>query len=191
MSSRCRSAARAALVLAAAGALLAACQREARDVRGEDAPAARPATATTQLVPGEPVAAPPDPRAQAVNGNAYQISQGSRLFRWYNCNGCHANGGGGMGPPLMDDQWRYGGSIEQIYASIAQGRPNGMPAFGTKVPSDQIWQLAAYVRSLAGNAPSAAKYTRRDAMTSIPPRNQTTPVPPRPANPSAGQVPQP
>jgi cytochrome c oxidase cbb3-type subunit 3 len=179
------------LLLAGVGFAMASCQRETRDVRGDDAPKRGQVPAVTTLVPGQPVAAAPDAEAEALNGNAYQIAQGSRLFRWYNCNGCHANGGGGMGPPLMDDQWRYGGSMEEIYASIAQGRPNGMPAFGTKLPSPQIWQLAAYVRTLSGNAPAAAKSTRRDAMTSVPPRSQTTPEAPVAADPAAGQVPQP
>ena len=44
-----------------------------------------------------------------------------------NCAGCHFNGGGGMGPPLMDNIWIYGDSIENIGASIREGRPNGMP----------------------------------------------------------------
>jgi hypothetical protein len=48
----------------------------------------------------------------------------------YNCSGCHGQGGGGMGPALMDDKWRYGSDPANIYATIVQGRPNGMPAFG-------------------------------------------------------------
>ncbi len=34
------------------------------------------------------------------------------------------------GPPLMDDEWRYGGRIDQTAATIAEGRPNGMPRGG-------------------------------------------------------------
>ena len=30
----------------------------------------------------------------------------------------------------MDDKWIYGYEPEQIFATISQGRPNGMPAFG-------------------------------------------------------------
>src|ERR1044071_3848683 len=40
--------------------------------------------------------------------NAYAIAEGKRLYTQLNCVGCHANGGGGMGPPLMDDKWIYG-----------------------------------------------------------------------------------
>ncbi len=88
-----------------------------------------------------------------------QIEAGKQLFSAMNCVGCHFNGGGGMGPPLMDNVWIYGDSIENIAASIREGRPNGMPSFRGFLPDEQIWQLAAYVRSLSqpppGNASSA------------------------------------
>jgi cytochrome c oxidase cbb3-type subunit 3 len=70
-----------------------------------------------------------------------------------------------MGPPLMDDQWRYGGRIDQIAASIAEGRPNGMPAWGSKLTADQIWDLAAYVRSLAGLPSKDAVSSRSESMS--------------------------
>src|SRR5881227_440650 len=41
--------------------------------------------------------------------SAYAISEGQRLFDWYNCSGCHSHGGGGMGPPLIKKEWIYGG----------------------------------------------------------------------------------
>jgi len=164
--------------LAVAATLLAACQREDRNPQKAKSETGAVA-AVTDLYPGPPPPVTPDPRAKLYEGNAQHIANGSRLFRWYNCNGCHANGGGGMGPPLIDDTWRYGGSMEQIYSTIAQGRPNGMPAFGSKVPPAQIWELAAYVRSLSGNAPSNAEFSRRDAMTSLTPRNQTAPEKPK------------
>ena len=34
---------------------------------------------------------------------------------------------------------------------IVEGRPNGMPSFRGKIPDQQIWQLAAYVRAMSGN----------------------------------------
>ena len=58
-------------------------------------------------------------------------------------------GGGGIGPALMDNKWRYGSSLDQIYHSIADGRPNGMPTWRGKIPDSQIWQLAAYVKWLS------------------------------------------
>jgi cytochrome c oxidase cbb3-type subunit 3 len=90
-----------------------------------------------------------DARAKAYYNNADAVNAGRRLFQQYNCSGCHSNGGGGMGPSLMDDEWIYGSRLEQIHQTLVEGRPNGMPAWGGKVPDEQLWQLAAYVRSLS------------------------------------------
>ena len=83
-------------------------------------------------------------------GNPIVLQEGWRLFNWYNCSGCHGgHGGGGMGPTLRDPtQWLFGSSDAQIFASIAEGRGKGMPAWGTKLPEDQIWKLVAYIKSL-------------------------------------------
>jgi cytochrome c oxidase cbb3-type subunit 3 len=64
-----------------------------------------------------------------------------------------------MGPALMSGHWRYGGRIEQIYESIAQGRPNGMPSWQFVLGPTQIWDLAAYAKSLSVLAPSSASPT--------------------------------
>jgi cytochrome c oxidase cbb3-type subunit III len=90
-----------------------------------------------------------DPRAAAYYDNAEAVNTGKRLFGQYNCSGCHSNGGGGMGPSLMDDEWIYGGRLEQIHQTLVEGRPNGMPAWGGKIPDQQLWQLSAYVRSMS------------------------------------------
>jgi len=104
--------------------------------------------------------------------NAYALSQGKTLFRWFNCNGCHANGGGGMGPPLMSDAWRYGNTPDDIYRSIMDGRPNGMPAFRGRIAEDQAWQLVAYVRSMSGYARQDAAPGRSDALYPGEPENR-------------------
>jgi cytochrome c oxidase cbb3-type subunit 3 len=76
------------------------------------------------------------------------VEQGRRLFDAMNCSGCHAPfGGGGMGPPLSDDTWIYGGTPADVFLSIQQGRPNGMPHFG-HMGDEAIWRLVSYVRSL-------------------------------------------
>jgi cytochrome c oxidase cbb3-type subunit 3 len=54
-----------------------------------------------------------------------------------------------MGPSLLDNQWIYGGRLEQIHQTLVEGRPNGMPAWGGVLPDDQLWNLAAYVRSMS------------------------------------------
>ncbi len=81
--------------------------------------------------------------------NPSSIATGSQLFLLYNCYGCHGGrAGGGMGPSLRDSVWRYGSSDTQLFATISEGRPVGMPAWGGRIPEDQIWQLISYIRSL-------------------------------------------
>jgi cytochrome c oxidase cbb3-type subunit 3 len=87
--------------------------------------------------------------ARAFDGNPEQIAAGRQLYLAYNCVGCHFNGGGGMGPPLMDDKWIFGSSMEHIASTIQEGRPGGMPSFRHLATKEQLWQLAAYVRSLS------------------------------------------
>jgi cytochrome c oxidase cbb3-type subunit 3 len=108
------------------------------------------AVVTSALAPGlDHSLSTVDPRAAPYYGNAAAVNDGKRLFGQYNCSGCHSNGGGGMAPDLMDDEWIYGGRLEQIHQTIVEGRPNGMPSWGGKIPDDQVWELAAYVRSMS------------------------------------------
>ena len=79
----------------------------------------------------------------------------------------------------MDEEWRYGGSIEQIHASIVQGRPNGMPSFRGKVPDDQVWEIAAYVRSLSGNVPKYVAGGGRQGMAVAPPTSRVQKLKPK------------
>jgi cytochrome c oxidase cbb3-type subunit 3 len=166
---------------------LAACQREDRNLSSppEGAPQA---VALSDLRPGP--AGPPrpdDPRGAIYDGNATHIANGQRYFRQFNCAGCHFNGGGGIGPALMDDKWRYGAKPEQIVDSILHGRPNGMPAFQDKIPEQQAWELAAYIRSLSGNADKLAAPSRSEDMRSIPPINNIDKQPPK-SDPAATKV---
>jgi cytochrome c oxidase cbb3-type subunit 3 len=76
--------------------------------------------------------------------------RGMKDFDSFNCSGCHAaNGGGGMGPALSDAAWIYGSSAANVYLSIAQGRPAGMPAFGAMLPDRTIWELVAYIQGIS------------------------------------------
>ena len=56
---------------------------------------------------------------------------------------------GAVGPSLTDGRWRYGGTDGDIYRSIAEGRPKGMPAFGGVLQPPMLWQLVAYIKTLA------------------------------------------
>ena len=97
-----------------------------------------------------------------------------------NCVGCHFHGGGGIGPPLMDEKWIYGSDPLQIFSTIVEGRPNGMPSFRGKLNDDQVWKIAAYVRSLSGQVRKDVAPGRDDDMSGPPPESSTekkTPAP--------------
>jgi len=165
--------ARASIVLLCAMAMTAACHREERNTgpSPEQGAGEQPSPVTT-LAPGGARPSPVNSKAAEFEGNAFHLSEGKRLFDQFNCSGCHAKGGGGMGPALMDEKWIYGGSTEQIHATIRDGRPNGMPAFGGLIPDDQIWELSVYVRSLSGKESSAAAPSRNDEMMPHPSENR-------------------
>ena len=146
------------------GLTLVACQREERNFQGmpPSATSTMPATRQTGLQAGPPV------RSGSINGpyeqNAYGVAQGKTLYNQFNCSGCHFQGGGGIGPPLMDDEWVYGSRPENIFETIVEGRPNGMPSFGGKINPDQIWQIVAYVRSMSGLLRKDVATGRNDDM---------------------------
>jgi cytochrome c oxidase cbb3-type subunit 3 len=151
---------------------LAGCKRESRDFR-EVPPGSIPYdVAISELHPGG--GSPPVPAKTPYETNAYALNEGKRLFSAYNCSGCHANGGGAIGPALIDDEWTYGAEADQIYRTILEGRPNGMPTFRGKIPDYQIWELAAYVRSMSGLAPKDAAPNRSDHMSGKPAESSTT-----------------
>jgi cytochrome c oxidase cbb3-type subunit 3 len=97
-------------------------------------------------------------------GRPEAIAEGRRLFTQFNCIGCHAPGGGGaMGPNLLGGERIYGGAPATIFTTILQGRPHGMPAFGSILTPDQIWKLVAYVQSLPPRSGAAAETAQRGA----------------------------
>jgi cytochrome c oxidase cbb3-type subunit III len=175
---------------AAALSLVAGCEREERGFR-VDPPAATSVQVVplTTLQPGEPVAYTFKPNP--YENNAYALSEGKKLYQAWNCKGCHAMGGGDIGPPLIDDKWIYGSEPEQIFSTIVQGRPNGMPSFGGKIPDHQVWQLAAYVRSISGLVSPNAAPSRDDHMKANPPENSKDPEKPKDAAvPRSAEMPQ-
>lgn len=84
------------------------------------------------------------------------VREGERLFGQMNCAGCHGYDlKGGMGPDLTDPFWRYGGTPAEIFKSVHDGRPKGMPAWGGMLADEDIWRITAYIQSLGGTVPPA------------------------------------
>ncbi|MBV8962545.1 MAG: c-type cytochrome [Hyphomicrobiales bacterium] len=107
----------------------------------------------SHLYPG---GVPTAPNLQNPNGGDPQSAErGMKYFESLNCIGCHAdNGGGGMGPSLSKGLFVYGSEPANIFLTIYQGRPNGMPSWGGVLPTSVIWDLVTYVGKLS-NAPSS------------------------------------
>ena len=173
------------LFVLSSSVLFVACEREERGFRVNPPDANRVESKQVSTL-----RAGLNPPAQPANNeyeeNAFALNQGKQLFEQMNCTGCHAHGGGAIGPPLMDDKWIYGSQPEQIFSTIVEGRPNGMPSFHGKLPDYQVWQLAAYVRSMSGQANRNAAPGRPDDMHATTPENSTKPEPPK----SGGKEPQ-
>ncbi|MCR9071958.1 MAG: cytochrome-c oxidase, cbb3-type subunit III [Alphaproteobacteria bacterium] len=85
---------------------------------------------------------------------------GASAFKVY-CSQCHGSGAQGAAgyPNLNDDDWLWGGSVDQIAHTIRHGvryeedpetRYSEMPAFAGVLPREEVLAVANYVRSLSG-----------------------------------------
>jgi mono/diheme cytochrome c family protein len=93
-------------------------------------------------------------------GDGRAVIIGGQLFIGYNCMDCHgAEGSGAIAPSFQDGRWHFGGSPGEVFESIYQGRPDGMPSWGGRISNEQIWMLTAYVRSLASKDLSTENFT--------------------------------
>jgi cytochrome c oxidase cbb3-type subunit 3 len=124
-------------------------------------PTAAPSEAAVRSIPlGQPPGEAASAAATVNNpyeGDAAAVADGKALFASMNCVYCHGTAGSGlMGPALNAHGWRYGGAPAQLFNSIHDGRPQGMPAWGARLPPDAIWKLVAYLESLGGAAPPAS-----------------------------------
>jgi cytochrome c oxidase cbb3-type subunit 3 len=158
--------------------LTVGCEREAR--RYQELPAFANRETGVRVSPLEPgMPQMQAPVTSPYQNNAWGMGEGKRLFAAYNCAPCHAvNGGGAIGPALIDDKWIYGASPDQIYATISQGRPDGMPSFGGHITAQQIWQLVAYVESMSGQVKATSAPSRNDdQMGALPESRQPQQVP--------------
>lgn len=96
----------------------------------------------------------------------FAINGGRAVFQTFcsQCHGAGANGAIGY-PSLIDDDWLWGGAIDDIYLTINHGiryeadldtRISEMPAFGEFLSKEEIGGIVQYVGSLSGINGSAA-----------------------------------
>ncbi|MCV6584129.1 MAG: cytochrome-c oxidase, cbb3-type subunit III [Marinibacterium sp.] len=94
--------------------------------------------------------------------NSYANNAGAAVFRTW-CAQCHGSGAAGVQasgyPNLLDDDWLWGGDIENIYYTVAHGirneddddaRYSEMPAFGELLEPEEINGVVNYVMTLSG-----------------------------------------
>lgn len=117
-------------------ALVAYLQKLGRDMKAAKQAVAGPATAEA--------AESKNPHA----GNRGAEEEGEKIFK-ENCRSCHGEkGAGGFGPKLATTSHKYGGTDTELFASVAGGRPAGMPAFLPQLGKDRVWKAVAYIRHL-------------------------------------------
>lgn len=95
----------------------------------------------------------------------YATSAGNAVFKTW-CAQCHGSGAAGAKgyPNLLDNDWLWGGTLEDIHTTIAHGirneedtdaRYSEMPAFGEILESTEIDQVVNYVMSMSGDPVNA------------------------------------
>ena len=103
--------------------------------------------------------APEAARTNPLAGDKTAIAAGGARFR-SGCAMCHGgNAEGGRGPKLVDNWQLYRMPDQQLFGIIQHGIPGtSMPA--SNLPDRNVWELAAYVRSLS--SPAAVTITDGD-----------------------------
>lgn len=88
--------------------------------------------------------------ANPMANDPQAAQRGMKYFEAMNCVGCHApNGAGGMGPSLSDaSRFKFGSEPARLFAVISHGAPLGMPAWGSVLPNDVIWDIVSYIESI-------------------------------------------
>ena len=119
--------------------------------------------AANPLVPPSPA----DLLAGAANPAVLEVGR-SRFTR--TCASCHGEQAQGLiGPNLTDDRWIHGGTVEQIFQSVAKGWPaKGMPPWGRAVKPEELSALVSYVRSIQGSNPPNARAPEGDRVVPEP-----------------------
>jgi len=128
------------------GALvLAACQSDSHKPEG-----ANGEVAAKVVMPKDPSEG--NPFAKSVDA----VLEGRAIYLKNGCAGCHGmGGGGGMGKPLIDDEWKFGSDDATLFHLIRGEIPNQtMPnAIGKNLTDEEVWKVMIYVRSVyAGDA---------------------------------------
>ena len=78
-------------------------------------------------------------------------ARGEELYAAQGCAACHgdAQGGAGSGPGFLVPGLVQQRTLTELAQSIRAGSPPAMAAYGEQLAEDDVWALAAFVRSMA------------------------------------------
>lgn len=128
------------------------------------------AVATVQAYfDANPIVPPSPAELLRSTRNAAVLDLGAARFA-RTCAACHGDRAQGLiGPNLTDDRWIHGGSVEQVFQSVAKGWPaKGMPPWGRALRPEEIAALVSYVRSLQGTTPPNPRAAEGDVFQAEP-----------------------
>ena len=101
------------------------------------------------------------PAANPLQGNADAIKAGTGLYR-SRCADCHGMDARGVRAPDLTQVWASGRTDDGLFETLKGGVPGTeMPAFGPRMSDHEVWQILAYLRTLA--APAATDPPRGNA----------------------------
>jgi mono/diheme cytochrome c family protein len=128
--------------------MLAGCKSSKGDSAKSD-PSAKTAAGGT--------AGGPPPSGNPFAKSVEAVMDGRKIFLKYGCAACHGmGGGGGMGKPVIDDEWKFGSKDETLFKLIRGEIPNQtMPnTIGKAMTDEEVWKVLVYVRSLYAGDPA-------------------------------------
>ncbi|MBT8300983.1 MAG: cytochrome c, partial [Maribacter sp.] len=110
---------------------------------------------------------------------ASDLSAGKAIFE-SSCVVCHmADGGGGIGPNLTDDNWILGGGIKNVFNTISEGGRDGkgMVAWKQTLKPLEMAQVASYLLQFQGTTPANPKAPEGDIwLDENAPKKEEAPV---------------
>ena len=87
------------------------------------------------------------------------LNAGQKIYE-ANCVACHkADGGGGIGPNLTDENWILGGGIKNVFKTISEGGRDGkgMVSWKSELKPLEMAQVSSYVLTFQGTTPAEPK----------------------------------